>query len=341
MVGNNVGKTSRSISSPSRYEKIPIDHPCEYTETRAGKPLKRLPQEISTTAATSAADLYSQLALRSSTSVHQLRVTKGSDGTLIPNARDIPIEQTGLRDQSIVYVKDLGIAVTTYNPPNLYTYSLQEGPQIAWRTVFIIEYLGPIIIHPLLYTVLPSPEPSTLQALSCALVTLHFVKREFETMFLHRFSAATMPAWNIFRNSAHYWLLAGVNMAYWCYCPGSSTTRPLDPLLIYPSLLLYAIGELGNLSTHITLRNLRSSGGKERGIPQGLGFNICTCPNYMFEIIAWVGILLVTRSLSTLLFLTVAVGYMGAWAKGKERRYRREFGDKYKKKRWVMLPGLW
>lgn len=287
-----------------------------------GKPLERLPEEISTSAATSAADLYSQLALKCSTSIHQLRITKGSDGTLVPNSRDIPIEQTGLRDQSIVYVKDL-------------------GPQIAWRTVFIIEYLGPIIIHPLVYTVLPSSEPSTLQTLSCVLVTLHFIKRELETILLHRFSTATMPAWNIFRNSAHYWLLAGVNMAFWCYRPGSATARPLNPLTIYPGLLLYAIGELGNLNTHIILRNLRSSGGKERGIPQGLGFSICTCPNYMFEIIAWVGILLVTRSLSTLLFMMVAVGYMGAWAKGKERRYRREFGDKYKKKRWAMLPGLW
>lgn len=287
-----------------------------------GKPLKRLPEEISTSTAASAADLYSQLAIKSSTSVHQLRVTKGSDGTLVPDSRDIPIERTGLRDQSTIYVKDL-------------------GPQVAWRTVFIIEYLGPIIIHPIVYAVLPSPEPSTLQALACVLVTLHFVKRELETIFLHRFSAATMPAWNIFRNSAHYWLLAGVNMAYWCYRPGSPTTRPVNPLIDYPSLVLCAIGELGNLATHVTLRNLRSSGGKERGIPQGLGFGICTCPNYMFEIIAWVGILLVTRSLSTLLFMMVAVGYMGAWAKGKERRYRKEFGDKYKRKRWVMLPGLW
>ncbi len=173
------------------------------------------------------------------------------------------------------------------------------------------------------------------------MITLHFVKRELETLFLHRFSAATMPARNIFKNSAHYWLLAGVNIAFWCYRPFSMTAAPSNRLITYLGVLLYVIGELANLSTHITLRNLRSSGGKERGIPQGVGFELVTCPNYMFEAIAWIGIALVSWSWSTVLFVLVAVGQMGVWAGGKEKKYRREFGDKYKKKRFVMLPGLW
>jgi very-long-chain enoyl-CoA reductase len=119
------------------------------------------------------------------------------------------------------------------------------------------------------------------------------------------------------------------------------TAAPSNRLITYLGVLLYVIGELANLSTHITLRNLRSSGGKERGIPQGVGFELVTCPNYMFEAIAWIGIALVSWSWSTVLFVLVAVGQMGVWAGGKEKKYRREFGDKYKKKRFVMLPGLW
>lgn len=60
----------------------------------------------------------------------------------------------------------------------------------------------------------------------------------------------------------------------------------------------------------------------------------------MFETLAWTGILLVSRSFGTLIFVAVAVLPMQLWAEGKERNYRKEFGDKYVKKTWPMLPGV-
>ncbi|KAL2059575.1 hypothetical protein ABVK25_000868 [Lepraria finkii] len=101
-----------------------------------GKPVKKLPEEVSLPAKGTTSELYVQLARQADTTVHRLRVTKGSDGALIPNSKDLLIEATGVREQSIIYVKDL-------------------GPQIAWRTVFLVEYAGPLLIHPLLYFMLP------------------------------------------------------------------------------------------------------------------------------------------------------------------------------------------
>jgi len=229
------------------------------------------------------------------------------------------------------------------------------GPQIAWRTVFIIEYLGPLLIHPLIYglrtiiyrnpsNVLPFPAASTAQTLSLTLICLHFLKRELETVFVHRFSNATMPINNIFKNSAHYWLLAGLNIALFTYSPSSScpTSHQFPAWALPLSILLYTVGELGNLSSHLTLRNLRSEGTTERGIPNTGVFKYIpvTCPNYLFETLAWAGIWLANGSLSTGLFLAVAVVQMAVWARKKEARYRREYGDRYKKKRFAMLPGI-
>lgn len=288
-----------------------------------GKPATKLPEEVILTSNASTFDLYQEIASRAGISVHRLRITKGSDGSVVPNANSVSVHSTGLREQSTVYVKDL-------------------GPQLGWRTVFLVEYLGPILIHPILYALLPSSSgPSQLQSLTFALVMLHFVKRELETLFIHRFSAASMPLLNIFKNSAHYWLLGGANIAFWTYRSSAPAAGPSNPYITYVALLLYIIGEVGNLYTHVVLRNLRSSGGTERGIPQGWGFGLVTCPNYMFEAVAWVGVGLVTWSWSAAVFLAVALVPMGLWARKKEARYRREFGGRYRKKRFVMIPGIW
>ncbi|KAI5295476.1 3-oxo-5a-steroid 4- dehydrogenase, partial [Ascosphaera acerosa] len=171
---------------------------------------------------------------------------------------------------------------------------------------------------------------------------LHFIKRELETIFVHRFGIATMPAWNIFRNSAHYWLLSGVNIAYWVYSPtAKAATAAPNPYLLYPGLALFVLGELANFNCHLALKNLRKPGSNAREIPRGFGFDVVTCPNYFFEIVAWLGIWLVSGcSWSVLIFISVGGYTMYLWAKGKEKRYRKLFGDKYKKKRSVMIPGL-
>lgn len=99
------------------------------------------------------------------------------------------------------------------------------GPQIGWRTVFLIEYGGPLFIHPIFYYLSNSiyggdgVEHSRMQTVTFVLIMLHFLKRELETVFVHRFSHGTMPFFNVFKNSAHYWFLSGVNLAYWVYGP--------------------------------------------------------------------------------------------------------------------------
>jgi very-long-chain enoyl-CoA reductase len=294
-----------------------------------GKPIPTLPEELTISANAPTSELYTKLAQQSNFSIHRLRITKGSDGSPLQNSKDNSINSTGLRDQSTIFVKDL-------------------GPQISWRTVFIVEYLGPLIIHPLVYAIRPYVYPSApsqasqLQTLSCILICLHFLKRELETMFVHRFSAATMPARNIFKNSAHYWILAGLNIAVWIYAPSSPTAKAANQAILSAGLVLYTVGELWNFYVHLVLSSLRSSGGAERGIPSGFGFGLVTCPNYLAETISWIGVYLVSGfSYSVLLFAIVSVGQMIPWAKKKEHRYRKEFGDKYKKKRYTMLPGIW
>ena len=219
------------------------------------------------------------------------------------------------------------------------------GPQLSWTTVFIIEYLGPILIHLLFLVIRPyvystAAPLSASQYLTMGMIVLHFIKREYETVFVHKFSLSTMPVFNIFKNSAHYWIASGLNIAYWVYAPNANAAKssPLVNYINVVGIILYVFGEVSNFITHKTLSNLRSPGGTERGIPKGYGFNLVTCPNYLFELTAWTGIFLVSKSSSTLLFNIFAWWQMNQWAIKKERALRNEFPDEYQRKKYALIP---
>jgi very-long-chain enoyl-CoA reductase len=266
-----------------------------------------------------------------------------SDKKLLKDRRAVLSQQESIRSGSEISVKDLGKGLFSASFGDVLTIS---GPQLSWTTVFVIEYIGPLLTHLLLplllrpYIYRSSAPLSSSQYLAMAMILAHFLKREYETLFVHRFSLATMPVFNIFKNSGHYWVLGGFNLAYWIYSPTSPTAEsgPTIDKLNMAGLALYLFGEVSNFNAHLTLANLRSPGGTERGIPKGFGFGLVTCPNYMFEILAWTGVLLVTRSWATVAFLAPAWFQMHLWAQKKERALRKEFPDKYKRKKSVIFP---
>ncbi|KAF5017032.1 hypothetical protein F66182_11108 [Fusarium sp. NRRL 66182] len=220
------------------------------------------------------------------------------------------------------------------------------GAQIAWRTVFVVEYFGPLLIHAVAVAARPflysngDQDMSQTQWLTFGMIMLHFVKREYETLFVHKFSANTMPWKNIFKNSFFYWAVSGLLCAYSIYSPNSLAAKADIPAIDAVGFALYCFGEFMNALVHRYLSTLRSSGGTERKIPVGYGFGIVTCPNYLYEVLAWIGVILVSRDWTVAFFISIGAAQMISWAKGKERTYRKEFGDRYKKKRFVIFPGL-
>ncbi|GLB44856.1 putative 3-oxo-5-alpha-steroid 4-dehydrogenase [Lyophyllum shimeji] len=224
------------------------------------------------------------------------------------------------------------------------------GPQISWRTVFLIEYAGPIVIHPLVYH-FPrlwygqDVQHSDLQKLVYAMTLIHFIKRELETLFVHRFSHGTMPFRNVFKNSAHYHLLSGLALAYDVYRPKFSATSPYirgtirdNKNFLWLCIAIWAFAELANLHTHLTLRALRPPGTRVRAIPYGFGFSFLSCPNYFFETLAWAVISVMTGSVAAGVFTVVATAQMAVWALKKHRNYKKEFGKEYPRGRYAMIP---
>jgi very-long-chain enoyl-CoA reductase len=78
-----------------------------------GRPIKNLPETIDVSPDATVSQIYEEIAKASKFSIHRLRVTKGSDGSAIPNGADMTVHDTGVRNKSAVDVKDLG----TWFPP--------------------------------------------------------------------------------------------------------------------------------------------------------------------------------------------------------------------------------
>ncbi|KAG9315369.1 3-oxo-5-alpha-steroid 4-dehydrogenase-domain-containing protein [Chiua virens] len=224
------------------------------------------------------------------------------------------------------------------------------GPQVDWKTVFLVEYAGPLLIHSIIYHF---PEyiwggpvyHSMLQRFVYALVMIHFAKRELETLFVHRFSHDTMPFMNIFKNSAHYYIGSGLFLALAVYSPQYSAMSPYirgtprnDPIFIWSCTAIWAFAEISNFVTHVNLRKLRPTGSRKRVIPHGYGFSLVSFPNYFFESLAWFAIALMSGSWTAYGFLIVSTGIMYNWAAKKHVAYKKEFGSAYPKDRKAMFP---
>ncbi|KAJ8674195.1 hypothetical protein QAD02_005457 [Eretmocerus hayati] len=225
-------------------------------------------------------------------------------------------------------------------------YYKDLGPQIGWKTVFLAEYAGPLVVYLWLYQrpwifygdAASAPMDAVVHwAAVCW--SIHYVKRLLETMFVHRFSHATMPLRNLFKNCSYYWLFA----MYVSYYVNHPLYTPPHPTRFIAGLGMFLVCELGNLCIHLALRNLRPPGTTVRKIPRATSnpftvlFNFVSCPNYTYEIGSWIGFTIMTQCIPAGLFALAGAYQMTVWALGKHKLYKKEFTD-YPKSRKAIIP---
>jgi len=230
-------------------------------------------------------------------------------------------------------------------------YFKDLGPQVGWKTVFLTEYAGPFFLY-LMFYLRPgfiygskaNDAPRHLYVhIACAAYLFHFGKRLYETQFVHRFSHATMPIKNLFKNCSYYWIFA-CSIAYYINHP-LYTPALYGDLQVFGGLAAFLLCQLGNYSTHIAFRDLRPAGTRERKIPMPtsnpftLLFKFVSCPNYTYEIGAWIWFTVMTQSVMPGVFALVGGLQMTAWAQKKHRGYLKEFKD-YPRGRKAIIPFL-
>jgi protein-S-isoprenylcysteine O-methyltransferase Ste14 len=119
---------------------------------------------------------------------------------------------------------------------------------------------------------------------------------------------------------------------------GSYTVAWLFDVRFLAGVLLFLAGRELNLRSDARLLALRAREGY--GVPRGGPFRWVSCPNYLGEIVEWIGWALATWSLAGAAFAFFTVANLAPRARAHHRWYKERFAD-YPAERKALLPHVW
>ncbi|BAU02032.1 Polyprenol reductase [Vigna angularis] len=154
-------------------------------------------------------------------------------------------------------------------------------------------------------------------------VTLHFFKRDFEVLFIHKYSGGMLLDSAIPISLSYF--LSAATMVYAQHLTQGLPEPPIN--LLYPGIVMFVIGIIGNFYHHYLLSNLRAKGEKEYKIPKGGLFGIVICPHYLFEIIQFYGITFISQTLYGLCFSLGTTFYLLGRSYSTRKWYLSKFED--------------
>jgi 3-oxo-5-alpha-steroid 4-dehydrogenase 1 len=180
---------------------------------------------------------------------------------------------------------------------------------------------------------------TVVQVIFFLLWEAHYVHRAFIYPFTLRGKGKEMPACvaalAFFFNVANGYL----NGRYlFALCGGYPVDWLRDPRFL-AGMALFIAGYLTNRFADRTLRNLRRPGESEYRIPYGGLYRRISCPNYLGEIVEWIGWAVMTWSPPGLAFAVWTVANLVPRARDHHIWYRESFPD-YPPERKALVPGL-
>ncbi|KAF8090201.1 hypothetical protein N665_0483s0039 [Sinapis alba] len=161
-------------------------------------------------------------------------------------------------------------------------------------------------------------------------LSLHFFKRIFEVLFIHKYSGG-MPLDVAFTIASGYFSSTALVLYSQSFTEGLPEPA-LD--LKFSGILMFVVGIVGNLYHHVLLAKLRKggegeggSGKKEYKIPKGGLFETVICPHYMFEIIVFWGFFMISQTIYSLSLALGTTFYLMGRSYATRRWYLSKFDD--------------
>lgn len=168
-----------------------------------------------------------------------------------------------------------------------------------------------------------------------AMLAIHFVKRVLEALLVHKYSGSvaledTVPISTGYTAQTFFLIYAQLLSA--------GMTVPF-PRLQWLGFALFAVGIAGNGYHHWMLANLRKDGIRKYIVPTGGLFGVFVCPHYIFEIIDFVGIALVSQTFFGWCLAWFVLCYLTGRSFSTKQWYRKKV-EGFPESRSVLIPGI-
>jgi len=217
-------------------------------------------------------------------------------------------------------------------------FGMSLDPRVGW---FLMELPATLLFF---WVYLRSPERAEPFAMFVAFVWgVHYLNRGFLMPLLMRVPAGQKGSFSLMVVVIGWVVtsLHGYLNARWAttFHADTSATWLTDPRFLI-GCALFVGGMALNLHADAVLRRLRKPGEMGYAIPMGGAYRLVSCPNYLGEVLEWVGFAVATWSLPALGFALWTIANLAPRARSHHRWYRERF-PAYPTERRALVPFLW
>ncbi|PON82542.1 3-oxo-5-alpha-steroid 4-dehydrogenase, C-terminal [Trema orientale] len=205
------------------------------------------------------------------------------------------------RGNNMPYSKFLNSVTNNFQKQSFNKEKKTEAPS---RLGMLICYTPAFLASVAFFLLFPQESYNDIRMLLLnSALALHFFKRIFEVLFVHKYSG------NMVLNTAIIigisYLSSTASLIYAQHLSQGLAEPPID--LKYIGFVLFLIGLSGNFYHHYLLSLLREKGEKKYKIPKGGLFGLVICPHYLFEIIEFLGFSFISQTFHS---FSIAIGTM-------------------------------
>ncbi|KAL7185006.1 hypothetical protein ACSBR2_027030 [Camellia fascicularis] len=199
--------------------------------------------------------------------------------------------------------------------------SSAKRAKLSTKTGMLIAYTPALLASVASFGIFPN-EGFRFLLVNSAL-TIHFFKRFFEVLFIHKYSSVMYLDVAIPISLSYF-----ISTSTMIYAQHLTLGFPEPPLDIKDAgISMFLMGISGNLYHHYLLSKLREQGDKGYKIPKGGLFDRVICPHYLFEILGFIGISCISQTLYAFSFTLGTTIYLMGRSYATRKWYLTNFQD--------------